>query len=86
MDPELLQKHLEGQENVIAPAVEKEQSFLKAVACPGCSGYSTEARVNAKRPFIPGLVLANKILHCLECGVEFDPHSRIISKTTASSG
>lgn len=84
MDSELIQKLLEGQENVITPAVAKEQTFLKSVACPSCGGFETEARVNSKRPFVQGLLLANKNLVCLNCGTEFEPHTRVIHKGPTS--
>lgn len=81
MDQELVRKLLEGQENVISPAVLKEQTMLSGAVCPACSGDSTQAMVNAKRPFTKGKVLSNKILKCLTCQSEFDPQTGIISFT-----
>jgi hypothetical protein len=88
MDLEQVQKLLEGHENVIAPAIEKEQTFMKSVPCPSCRAYETEARVNPKRPFTQFSILANKLLVCLACGTEFDPFLGIIYRppTIASSG
>ncbi len=81
MDPELIQKLLEGQDNIIAPAIESERTFLKNVSCPGCGGFETEPRVNSKRPFTQGMILSNKILVCLQCDTEFEPYTRVISKS-----
>lgn len=85
MDPEVVRKLLEGHENVIAPEVAKEQVFFKSVACPSCGDFHTEPRVNPKRPFVSGQILSNKLLCCLSCGAEFDPHTRIISKVPTVS-
>lgn len=87
MDPDVIRKLLEGHENVIAPAVEKEQALMSSSPCPVCKGTETEARVNAKRPFIKGKILPNKLLHCLHCGAEFDPGTGLILKgSIVSSG
>lgn len=86
MDPEVVQKLLEGHENVIEPEISKEKAFLDSVPCPMCHEFHCEPRVNSKRPFVKGQSLSNKLLLCLNCSTEFDPHSRIILKTpTASS-
>ncbi len=80
MDPDIVHKLLEGQENVIAPEIEKEKAFLNSVPCPMCHQFRCEPRVNAKTPFVRGQLLSNKLLECLSCGTEFEPHSRIILK------
>lgn len=80
MDPDVVRKLVEGQENVVKPAVEKEQQFFKTSSCPNCSAYEVESRVNTKRPFIQGSILANKILVCLCCGTEFEPYTKVISR------
>lgn len=85
MDPELIRKLLEGQENVIAPAVEKEQAFLQSVPCPSCGKYETQAKMNIKHPFSRGNLLTNKVLECLACKAEFEPHTRVISKAPTVS-
>lgn len=85
MDPDLIRELLKGQENVIAPAVEKEQAFLQNIPCPSCYG-STEAQTNSKRPFVKGKILVNKIMVCLTCKAEFDPGTRVISKAPSPTG
>lgn len=85
MDPDLIRELLKGHENVIAPAVEKEQALLRNLSCPNCDG-NTEAQTNPKRPFVKGKILVNKIMVCLMCKAEFDPETRVISKTPSPSG
>jgi len=87
LDPDAVRKLLEGHENVIKPAVERELSFFRSIPCPACQGTETEARINPKRPFVKGSILPNKLLHCLHCGAEFEPDTKLISKPpTISSG
>lgn len=81
MDPEVIQKLLEGHENVIAPEIFKEQNFLNSRPCPVCHQFNADARVNPKNPFVRGQILSNKILHCANCQTEFDPHTGIIIAT-----
>lgn len=78
MDPEHIRELIDGHENVISPAMEREQSFLKSISCPRCGEFETEARINSKRPFSHGMILPNKILVCLRCQTEFEPHTKLI--------
>lgn len=81
MDPDVIRQLIEGQENVIAPAVAREQGFLQGVACPSCGG-PTDVRLDVKRPFVQGSILPNKILVCSLCGTELDPRSGIILRSS----
>lgn len=85
MDPDLIRELIKGHPNVIAPAVEKEQAFLQTISCPNCDG-ATEVQMNAKRPFVKGKILVNKIMVCLVCQAEFDPDTRLISKPPLPTG
>jgi len=78
LDPEVIWKALEGQEDLLAPEVKKEQALFRNTACPSCGAYELEQVLNAKRPFTPGLPLPNKTLRCMRCQTEFDPYSRLI--------
>ena len=80
LDPEVVRKLLEGHENVIAPAVAKEQELLSSSTCPACNSGSVRTGINPKLPFVKGQILPNKLGTCLECGAEFDPRSRVILK------
>lgn len=86
MDPDLIHKLMEGHENVIRPAIEKEQAYLGTIACPACGASSLEAQMNPKRPFTKGSILVNKVMICLTCKAEFEPDTRLISKAPSPSG
>lgn len=81
-------KLLEGQEDVLTPLVQKEQSFFRNSTCPACGGASHLPFVNPRRPFSQGSPLPNKLLKCLQCEAEFDPTTGLITSipTTPSSG
>lgn len=79
MDPDATRKLLEGHEDVITPAVKKEQEQLAGTSCPKCFSGGVQARVDAKRPFRHGSVLPNKLMHCLACGTEFTTSGIILS-------
>lgn len=83
MDPDLIRELIKGHENVIAPAVEKEQAFLKTLSCPSCGGTSTEAQMNPKHPFVKGSILVNKVMICLHCDAEFDPNTKVVTKSAS---
>jgi hypothetical protein len=85
MDPELIRKALEGQQDLLAPEVAKEGAFFRNSTCPSCGGAGLSPTINAKKPFTPGVPLPNKILTCLGCGTEFDPYTRLILRAPISS-
>lgn len=72
-------KALEGQENVIAPAVEANERFFKRVSCPGC-GSEVIPIVNEKQLFREGSILPNFLARCRTCQLEFEPYTGIIVK------
>jgi hypothetical protein len=76
---------LEGHQNVLTPLAKKEEEFLARCPCPSCGGTNLSAYVNAKKPFSSGSVLPNKLLHCAQCDVEFEPHTGIITKAPPTS-
>lgn len=76
MKPEDVRKALEGQENILDPAVKENEAFFKRLACPSCGGEVMPI-VNAKTPFKKGSILPNYIAKCKTCGVEFEPHTGI---------
>lgn len=85
MDPDLIRELIQGHENVIAPAVEKEQAFLQTISCIVC-GSSADAQMNAKRPFVKGSILVKKTMVCVTCKAEFDPETGVISKPPSPTG
>ena len=78
LDPEVIRKALEGQEDVLGSEAKKEQALFRNTSCPNCGAYEHEQVLNAKRPFTPGSPLPNKTLRCMPCQTEWDPFSGII--------
>jgi len=80
LNPEEVWKAIEGYKDVITPEIKKEEAFFRNTPCPTCDQASTQSFINPKAPFSPGAILPNKLLRCLVCSTEFDPHSGIITK------
>ncbi len=76
MKPEDVRKALEGQTNIIEPAVEANKRYFKSLSCPSCGG-PVGPIVNARKPFKQGEILPNFLGKCETCGVEFDPATGI---------
>lgn len=79
MKREVILQALEGQQNVLKPAVEEHERFFKRISCPSCGGEVT-AVVNAKQPFKEGEILPNFLARCRVCSMEFEPTTGIIVK------
>jgi hypothetical protein len=81
---EQIQKLLEGHKDVLTPLADKENEFFKRCSCPNCGKTGLAAVVNVQRPFSPGSPLPNKLLTCGDCGIEFDPYTKFITKAPAT--
>lgn len=77
LDPDVVLKLLEGQQDLLTPELKKEEAFFRNTSCPTCGERGLEAVLNEKRPFSPGVPLPNKFLRC-RCGTEFEPYTRLI--------
>lgn len=78
LDPEVVRKALEGQQDLLAPEVKKEEALFRNSQCPCCGAFEHEAVLNVRRPFTPGVPLPNRVLRCSRCHSEFDPYTRLI--------
>ena len=85
LDPEVIRKAIEGQEDVISPLVKKEEAFFRNIPCRVCKSEATETILNTANPFTAGVPLPNKLIRCLQCRTEFDPYTGLIHRTTAES-
>ncbi len=85
LDPEVIRKALEGEADILTPALKKEEAFFRNYPCPRCDSASHETFVNARTPFTAGALLSNKLLRCLECRTEFDPGTGLITRVTTES-
>lgn len=69
-------KALEGQPNILAPAVKENEAFFRRLSCPSCQGEVMPI-VNARAPFREGHILPNYLAKCKNCGIEFEPYTGI---------
>jgi hypothetical protein len=94
MDPNEVQKLLEVQDSegkpvhqdMLRPLVEREEALLRNSTCPACGALSSETFLDPRRPFVNGYPLPNRLLRCLKCQAEYDPHTRLIELIKTSSG
>jgi hypothetical protein len=79
LDQEIVQKLLEGHQDVITPLSEEKEKFYAAQSCPRCGG-SCRKLGDYRSMYTGEDALPKFYLQCLACGEEFDPHSGIILK------
>jgi hypothetical protein len=70
-------------QDVLTPAIQKEDTFFRHSVCPKCGGASVRPFIDPHRPFVPGNPLPNKLLQCLQCETEFNPYTGLITRVTA---
>lgn len=80
MDPDKIRELLKGHVDVLTPLANKEAEMIKSASCPNCGLTEVQPMLDRGRPFSPGALLPNKVLHCLNCKTEFDPKNNIITK------
>ncbi len=76
MKTEDVHKALEGQENVLDPAVKENERFFATLSCVSCGGQVMPI-TNPRKLFREGALLPNFLAKCKMCGVEFEPHTKI---------
>ncbi len=80
MSPDDARKALEGQEDILTPAVREVDEYFKRLSCPAC-GSECMKFVDGRRLFREGALLPNYLARCKTCEVEFEPYTKIqISK------
>lgn len=75
---------LEGQQDLLSGEVKKEEAVFRNTPCPECRGFQHSPFIFSTRPFSPLSALPKKHLRCLDCGCEFDPETRLVTKASAS--
>jgi len=97
MDPEQIRALLEGQEDILTPAIKLEEKFYQHLECPMCQQSGCEKRIRAPRvitdddgnvevlnsPFV-GDILPEGYAHCPNCETDFNPYTGVIYSTEAS--
>lgn len=94
MDPERIREIIDATSaegaklypDVLTPLVEKEEALFKSSSCPKCGAMAPVPTLNTRRPFTPSSPLPNKVLRCVACGTEFDPHTRLITLANITDG
>lgn len=76
MDPSEVLEALKGHENVLAPAARANDEFFKRLSCPSC-GRNCSPHLLPNRLFRTGDLLPNYMAKCQECGVIFEPYTKI---------
>lgn len=69
---------LEGEPDMLTPAVAKDTAYLRSLSCPKCGGGGISRRVDALRPFTDHDVLAKWNGLCPACGCLFSPTTGVI--------
>jgi DNA-directed RNA polymerase subunit RPC12/RpoP len=77
MKREEVLKLLEGQEDVLTPAIRAHEEYFKKLLCPYCSGDRCMPFVDPRRPFREGDLLPNYLARCTTCGTEFEPYTKL---------
>ncbi len=72
-----LHKALEGQENILTPAVSAHEKYFHNLSCSECGG-DVMPTVNPRKLFTEGGLLPNFIAKCKVCGFEFSPYTGIV--------
>jgi hypothetical protein len=97
MNPELVQQLLEGQEDILTPAIKAEEQLYKNTRCPVCGQDGCQKRIQAPKILItkegPSVVKSSfgsgplplGYAYCIHCDTEFDPLTRVIYRTKAST-
>ena len=86
LDPEKVWELIEGEVNVIAPAVEEASRFFKTLSCPvlRCGGGVLPQLRDIPLGGGPGSLfterspIPNYIAKCKKCGCVFEPHTQLI--------
>jgi len=77
LDPEIIQKLIEGHEDVLSPLARENEKYYASQACPRCGG-SCKKLADHRTMFNGDAPLPKFYLECLACGEQFDPHTGMI--------
>lgn len=83
---EVDEKGVKVHRDVLSGEVLKEEALFRSSTCPACGAAGPSPFVDPDKPFISGSLLPNKKLRCTVCAAEFDPHTRLITRVTPSTG
>lgn len=76
MPQEAVLKALEGQEDVLTPAVEQHQKYFRDLACPNCQG-SVIPILDPRHLYRENALLPNYLAECSSCRCQFEPYTKI---------
>jgi rubredoxin len=77
LDPEITKKLIEGQEDILGPAVKSREELYRNAICPSCGESNFKMlpkKLNAEE------LVPYHYMECRICGCVFDPKTGIILK------
>lgn len=80
LDPEIIEKLLEGAQDSITPLAKSREQFYQSQACPNCGGNAFQKFGYAHSLFISNDPLPRYHLRCKNCNCSFNPHSGIVTE------
>lgn len=79
MSDEDLNAAVEGQPNILARDLMKEEALFRHTSCPSCGQDACEAFPDPHKPFDPGSTLPRRLLRCATCRTEFNPYTGLVT-------
>lgn len=77
LDQDVTRKLLDGQVDILAPAVEERDDVYRSASCPSCGSKSLSIR---QKKLNSAELVPYHHLVCSVCGCVFDPKSNLILK------
>lgn len=71
-------KFIEGQEDILARDVARDDALLAAIRCPKCRSATLFKEIDKDRPFTSNRTLANWNARCADCKCLFSPGTWVI--------
>ncbi len=77
LDPEVREKALDGQEDILIKLVEADAAIYRDAVCPRCGGLVSKA-LDIGRAIRAERIIPRYNMRCVECGALHDPFSGLI--------
>lgn len=74
---DVLLRLIEGEEDVVTPAAQKESRTRATTPCPRCMGHFRQ-KLDPGRAFSPDRILPRFFHECAECGYTVDPETNFV--------
>jgi RNase P subunit RPR2 len=77
LDPEVARRAVEGHEDILTPARERNSELYESFTCPRCKCSLTE-EYDARTAFTHGSIVPKAVLVCGNCTYRIDPHTNVV--------